>query len=140
MTTKTLAQLLEIAVRENLTFKTPAGELLPQDLFHLPLISSKANTASLDSLALALDEQLNAATGKVVSFVKPAPTGKIDYTEVKFNIVKAILDEKIAARDAAAAAAVKAANRQKIMALLEKKNDQDLESMSREDLLKLLDE
>lgn len=139
MSTKSLAQLLEIAVRENLTFKTPAGELLPQDLFHLPLTSTKVNAATLDGIALALNAELEAAGGKVVSFVKPTPS-KVDYTEVKFDIVKAILDEKIAARDTAAAAAVKAANRQKIMALLEKKNDQDLESMSREDLLKLLDE
>ena len=139
MSTKSLAQLLEIAVRKNLTFKSPTGELLPQDLFDLPLTSTKVNAATLDGIALALNAELEAAGGKVVSFVKPTPS-KVDYTEVKFDIVKAILDEKIAARDTAAAAAVKAANRQKIMALLEKKNDQDLESMSREDLLKLLDE
>jgi hypothetical protein len=139
MSIKTLAQLLEIAVRENLTFKTPNGELLPQDLFHLPLTSNKANVATLDGLALALYDQKEAKAGKVVSFVKPTPTGIVDFTEVKFEIVKAILDEKIAERDAAAAASKKAANRQKVMALLEKKDDEALENLPREELLKLLD-
>jgi hypothetical protein len=140
MSTKSLAQLIEIAVRENLTFSSPNGELLPQDLFKLPLTSTRANAATLDGLALALNAQIEAKEGKVLSFVKPAPTGKVNFTTVKFDIVKAILDEKLAERDAAAVASVKAEKRQKIMALLERKDEEALGSMSRDELLKLLED
>lgn len=129
MSTKSLAQLLEIAVRKNLTFKSPTGELLPQDLFDLPLTSTKVNAATLDGIALALNAELEAAGGKVVSFVKPTPS-KVDYTQVKFDIVKAILDEKIAERDAASEAAKKRERAQVIMAELAKRDGEKINTAS----------
>lgn len=133
MTTKTLAQLIEIAVRNNLTFKSTTGDLLPQDLFGLPLTSTRANAASLDAIALSLNAELEASTGKVVSFVKPTPT-KTDFTQVKFDLVKAILDEKIAERDAAAAAATKRERAQAIMAELAKRDGEKITTASEADL------
>ncbi len=139
MSNQTLAQLLEIAVRENLTWKSPTGELLPQDLFHLPLTSAKANASTLDGIALDLNAQLEAAGGKVVSFVKPTPS-KANFLQVKFDIVKAILDEKIAARDAATLAAAKAEKKQKILALIERKEDAALENLDTNELRRLLED
>lgn len=133
MTTKSIAQLIEIAVRNNLTFKSATGELLPQDLFNLPLTSPRANAASLDAIALALNAELEANSGKVVSFVKPTPS-KVDYTQVKFDLVKAILDEKIAERDAAAAAAKKRERAQVIMAELAKRDENKIATATEDEL------
>lgn len=133
MTTKTIAQLLEIVVRNNLTFKGATGELLPQDLFALPLTSARANTSSLDAIALALNAQLEATDGKVVSFVKPTPA-KADFTQVKFDLVKAILDEKMAERDKAAETAKKRERAQAIMAELANREDKKITTASDADL------
>ncbi len=128
--------LLEKAIRNKLRFETPKGQLSVEDLFDLNLTSTTAGAATLDNLAINLDAQVKAKADKVVSFVKPAPQ-KADYTQLKLDIVLYILNEKMAERDARADAAERAEKKQKIMAIIARKQDGALEEASLEDLMKM---
>jgi hypothetical protein len=136
MTTENKVNLFEAGIRAKLRFSSPQGVLTVEDLLDLPLTST-ANRANLDDIAKDLHAQIQASNDKVVSFVKPSPK-KSDYTQLKFDLVMLILNEKMAARDAAEIAAEKAAKKQKLMALIDQKQNDALAGQSVEELQKLL--
>lgn len=70
------------------------------------------------------------------SFIK---TRTKDATELKFNIVKHIIDVKLQEQEERIVAAEKKAKRQKILDLMAKKQDAELESKSYEELAKELE-
>ena len=129
--------LLEQAIRNKIRFDTPKGQATVEDLFDLPLTSTSVAVPNLDAIAVGLDAQLRANNDKVVSFVKPAPKKK-DFTQLKFDIVQYILNEKMAERDAAASAREVAEHNQKILALIEQKQNDALGNMDIDELKKLL--
>ena len=128
--------MFEIASRLKLRFQTDKGNLAVEDLWDLPLTSNSGRT-SLDSLARDRFNALKQAD-ESVSFVAPAT--KADPTlQLSFDIVKRIIDVKVAERNEREEARVKAEKKQKIMALIEQKENAALEGQSLDDLRKQLE-
>ena len=117
------------ATRENWLFQTPKGTANVHDLWHLPLESDKA--MSLNSVAIALHNSLSSATG--VSFVKsksPADTLTLN----KLELVKDIIATKEAEALAAQTAKAIESHNSKIDQLIAAKVEQELATMSIEQL------
>jgi hypothetical protein len=121
------------ATRDKFRFASPAGQVSVEDLWDLPLSGKGAN---LDDIAKSLYKQLKEADGEV-SFVKPAVKSTAEI-QAKFDIVKHVIDVKVAERDARAAAEERAATRRRIQELIAQKQDQDLAGKSIEELTTLL--
>ena len=122
------------ASRAKYRFDSVKGSLLVEDLWDLPLTGKGAN---LDDIAVALHKQVKDSEGNV-SFVKPI-TKKSGDLQAKFDIVKYVIDVKVAERDAAALAADKADRKQKLLAKLAEKQDKDLDNKSAEEIQAMVD-
>jgi uncharacterized protein (UPF0305 family) len=122
--------IFEQASRNKLRFDTAKGQLAAEDLWDLPLTNKGTN---LDDIAVRLHAALR-DTG--VSFVKPASNTN-SVNQLRFDIVKHIIDVKMAERDAAAAAADRKQKKDRILELISKKQDQELEGKSLDELTQL---
>lgn len=125
------------ANRSKFRFQTASGIITTEDLWDLPL--SDTRKANLDDIAKDLNKQLK-DTNEEQSFVKPATAATVKTNEIKakFDLVLLVIKTKMEERDAAKALADKQANKQKIMALIDKKKDEALAGKSAEELQALL--
>ncbi len=121
------------ATRDKLLFPSGVGLITVIDLWDLPLTGRGAN---LDAVARTLHKELKDVDDDI-SFVKPA-VKTTTALQAKFDIVKHIIDVKMAERDARKAAEEKAATKQKIMAKIAEKKDAAYDGMSAEELEALL--
>lgn len=119
--------MFEKASRVKLRYSTNRGVLSVEDLWDLSL-------EQLDSIAINLNKRLKES--QTESFIKIRTK---DTTELKFNIVKHIIDVKLQEQEERIVAAEKKAKRQKILDLMAKKQDAELESKSYEELAKELE-
>lgn len=119
--------MFEKASRVKLRYSTNRGVLSVEDLWDLSL-------EQLDPIAINLNKRLKES--QTESFIK---TRTKDTTELKFNIVKHIIDVKLQEQEERTVAAEKKAKRQKILDLMAKKQDAELESKSYEELAKELE-
>jgi hypothetical protein len=117
------------ATRQKLRFDTPIGKLSVEDLWDLPL-TARGNKASLDSLAIELDEQLE--KGKNKSFVSGAKKDPV--VQLRFDIVKNIIDTKVAENKAKTEQKQRETEIAKITDTLAKKKDAALADLSVEAL------
>ena len=122
------------ATRAKYRFTSSAGQLSAEDLWDLPLSGKGAN---LDNIAKGLYKELKDADGDI-SFVKPAVKTTVEL-QAKFDIVKYVIDTKMAERDARDAAETKSAMKQKLLAKLAEKQDKDLDSKSAEEIQAMID-
>jgi hypothetical protein len=129
--------MFDVATRQKLRFDSPKGLLSVEDLWDLPLTSTTGR-ANLDEIALSLHKQLR-NTADVVSFVdEQAKTDPV--SQLKFDIVKHVIETRKKENADALAAKNKAETKQRLLEVLAKKRDSTLEAMSEEDLLKKLAE
>lgn len=119
------------ATRQGLRFSTTQGLLSVEDLWDLPLTSQRGS--SLDSLAVSLSKLIRDSSESYVD-----PTTANEELQLKFAVVKQIIDIELAEREAAKAAREKAEKKQKILAILERKQDAALENASAEELQTIL--
>lgn len=125
--------IFETAARKKLRFDSPKGLLSVEDLWDLPLTSK---SGSLDTIACQLFKQLKSDDS--VSFVTAAK--KSDATvQLKFDVVKHVIDVRVAERDAAVVAAQKADKKQIILNILAQKEGEALSQASPEELRKMLE-
>lgn len=118
--------IFETASRTALRFATSRGQISTEDLWNIPLQSKSGY--DLDTIAKDHNAALKGVTDE--SFVVTADhPQKAEYT-LKLEIIKHIIAVKLAERQAAANAAAKAAERQKLLAVLEKHQTAALENMS----------
>ena len=122
------------AARSKFRFGSSAGQLSTEDLWDLPLSGRGAN---LDDIARALHKGLKDADGDI-SFVKPAVKTTVEL-QAKFDIVKYVIDTKMAERDTRAAAEEKAATKQKLLAKLAEKQDKALDNLSEEQIKAMIE-
>lgn len=122
------------ATRSKFLFASSAGQLTVQDLWDLPLTGRGAN---LDDVARALHKSLREDDGDV-SFVKTV-VKKAAETQMKFDLVKYVIDVKVAERDARKTAEEKADTKQKLMAKLAEKKDKALDEMSEQQIQTMID-
>lgn len=124
--------IFEKATRQKLRFKTASGMVTTEDLWDMPL----EGRVSLDNLARALNKEIKEQQEE--SFVKK-PSSASTETKLKFDVVKHIIDVKIADQERAQKAAATRKEKQRILELMSRKQDQELEDKSLEELQKMLD-
>lgn len=125
------ANIFEYATREKLRFPFK-GEISVEDLWDLSL-------TNLDKVYKSLNAQAkqNNEASLISSSVKTAEESRL---EAKIEIVRYIFAVKDNEAKARRQEVEKAEKKQKIMSIIARKQDEALESMSAEDLQKMLDE
>ena len=114
----------EKATRLRLRFETSRGNLNVEDLWKLPLVE-------LDKLAIALNKQLKESSEE--SFIK-AKSKDNKLLELRFDIVKHIIETLLSEDEEKKKAADKRAKREQLLELIAKKKNQELEGKSLEEL------
>ena len=125
--------MFEKAARMRLRFVSVRGSITVEDLWDLPLTSE--DHLNLDSLAKALNHHLKDSEEE--SFVvKKTVTNKA--LELKFEIVKYIIKTRLEEDEVKENAAVTRAKKQKILQIIETKQDEALHDASINDLKEMV--
>lgn len=127
--------IFEQASRVSLRFDTARGVINTEDLWLLPL-QTRSGGVSLDSIAQQLHRQLKDA--EEISFVAPVPA-KDALLQLRFDIVKHVIDARLAEKTIADTARVNAERKQKLLEVLARKQDATLESASEEEIRAMID-
>lgn len=123
--------IFEKASRLKIRFETSKGDLSVEDLWDLPLNHSKA--PNLDDIAIDLYSKLKAVD--VPSFVTKAPKSEdIEEMQLRFDLVKHIISVRQQDMLLAENAKKNADKKQQILALIQKKENENLENLSKEEL------
>lgn len=126
--------MFQQASRLKLRFDSQKGLLTAEDLWDLPL-TSNIGKVNLDDIARSLHRQLK--SGDNVSFVEVAQ--KSDATvQLKFDLVKHVIDTKLAENVAAATVRENREKRQRLLSLIEQKETEQLLGSSLDDLKAML--
>jgi hypothetical protein len=125
--------MFEKASRLKLRFDSPQGQVSVEDLWDLPL-TSNTNRANLDDTARKLSKQVKES--ETESFViKPAKVNET--TLLKFDIVKHIIEVRLAENEVAATARANKERKQQILSIIANKQNEQLAASSIEDLQRL---
>jgi hypothetical protein len=127
--------MFETASRLKLRFDTSKGQLAVEDLWDLPL-TSNTGKANLDDVARGLHRQLK--NGDDVSFVERSQKSD-EMVQLKFDIVKHVIDVRLAENDAAALARSNKEKKQQIQAIIAQKENESLMGASLEELKRIAD-
>lgn len=128
--------IFERAVREKVRFTTSRGVISAEDLWDLPLTSTK-NNPNLDDIARDLHEKVKA---EHVSFVNPtAARTKQTADSLKLDIVKRVIQVRLDENRLAAEEAARKNQKNRILELLAEKEDAALKNKSEEELRALLE-
>lgn len=125
--------IFEQATRQGFRFETTKGLLNVEDLWNLPL-TSNTGRANLEEIARDLQKKLNDTAVSFVSDTSPVN----EVYQAQFNIVLHIINAKLTERKAAQDAMAIREKKQKILAIIEQKQDQALTAASLEDLQAML--
>lgn len=116
------------ALQKKLRFKTNKGMITTEDLFDLSL-------QNLNTLVIMLDKKISEAPKK--SFIEELPAEEND-DELRFSIVKDVINIKLKARKDNIDKAQADAQKKRILEILAKRNDEELEKKSTEELRAML--
>jgi len=108
------------ASKMKLRFESEKGSLTVEDLWDLPLTSEKG--VSLDGLAKKVYHEL---TSYEINFVDKVDIGK-RISELKLNIIKDIIAEKISDREKAKERSLLKSRKEKILEIIEEKESEFL--------------
>lgn len=127
-------EMFEQASRNKVRYQTPQGLLSVEDLWDLPLTSAKGTRANLDAIAIDLHKQLR-DTADMVSFVAPSTTDTAQADlQLRFEIVKHVIGVRVAERDALKEQADRREKKQRLLALIARKQDEELAGKSVDEL------
>ena len=127
--------IFEIATRKAFRFQSPKGILTVEDLWNLPL---SKGTANLNDIAISINRRIKASAEE--SFVAVAGQKRVDSDDVvMLEILKHIISVRQAEDEARATAQAKAEQRRKLMELIERKKEGELEGKSIEELQQMVD-
>ncbi len=132
-------EMFAFATKKKIRFETSKGLLSVEELWDLPLTSDNGRP-NLDDIAKGIYKAMK--EGEEVSFVKSnaASNAAFNVLKTKFDIVKYIIDVKLAEAEAAKKAKEIKARNQRILGLIAQKEDEALASKSKEELLAMLAE
>ena len=125
--------MFEKATRLKLRFDTTKGPLSVEDLWDLPL---SGNGLNLDKIAMTLSRQLKEESTE--SFVLKT-SRSTTVLQLKFDIAKRIIDVRLAEIETAKTKAEARAKKDRILSIIERKQDEQLEGQPLEDLLKMVE-
>ena len=123
--------MFEKAARLKLRFQSPQGALTVEDLWDLPLTSTRLNQGNLNNIAKAISRQLKSEGEE--DFVNPK-SGADTVLQIQLDIVKHIIQVRQTENETARDLADRRQKKERIMEIIAKKQDQDLEGKSLEDL------
>lgn len=131
--------IFQKASRLKLRFSTRLGLITVEDLWDLPLTTTVSTKVSLDQIAMETFVRLDAPV--VTSFVnqstlKSYPEREAD--ELRMEILKFIIDVKKQENADRLAASEKAAKKQKLLNLLAKRQEENLDNLSEDEILQQL--
>lgn len=132
-----MENMFESATRNKLRFESSVGHLTVEDLWDLPLTSTR-KIATLDNVAREVNRQLKAESEE--SFVVKSTNARKKDLETKLEIVKYIIQVKLDEQEAARSRAARAEEKKKLLEILEAKETQNMVSMDVEDIRKRLAE
>jgi hypothetical protein len=124
--------MFQKASRKKLRFESPQGLLSVEDLWDLPLQSSKA--ANLDDIAKALFRKVKDQDD--VSFVVKSKA-QDDTLQLKFDVVKHIIDVRLAEAEVAETAKANKEKKQQILAIIAAKESEALMGSSLDELRRM---
>lgn len=132
-------EMFAFATRKKFRFDTCKGQVTVEDLWDLPLTATNGRP-NLDDIAKELYKKMK--DENEMSFVKPTSqvSKEFNIIKAKFDIVKYIIDVKLAEAEAAKKAKETKARNQRILGLIAQKEDEALASKSKEELLAMLAE
>ena len=128
--------IFEQGTKLNLLFPTCRGHISILDLWNLPLTSKDG--FNLDAVARTVNTELKASTEE--SFVKPIVTTAAALLELRLEILKHIIASKIADISAATARKARSDERQRLLKLLDEKDEEKLKALSAEEIRNRLKE
>ncbi|MBL1322198.1 MAG: hypothetical protein COA63_014235 [Methylophaga sp.] len=125
--------IFEYASRNKLIFASAVGFLTTEQLWDLPLTSSKS--ANLNDIAIACNTALQEATK--TSFVPTANSNAKDAKEhlAKLDVVRHIISVKVDEASVRQASKAKAVRKTKLIETLDRKNNEAMDNLSREEIL-----
>lgn len=127
--------IFELASREAYRFDSVKGALTVEDLWLLPLTTTRNNAASLDNIAKEINKQLKSSEEE--SFVTQRTSKDVTLAS-KLELVKHIIAVKMQEAEAVRSQAAKADEKVKLLAILAKKQEQSLENLTEEEILNKL--
>lgn len=127
----------EKAIRMKLRFETPQGVVTVEDLWDLPLTAA-ANRANLDDVARSLAVQIK-EQGEVQSFVVKRES-KDERLELGLDIVKRVIEVRLAEREATERRRENRAKKQEILAIIAEKQSMGLREKSSDELAAMVAE
>lgn len=131
-----MANMFEIAARKKVRFDTSRGLMSVEDLWELPLTSTK-NNPNLDDVARGLHRQLN--NGENVSFVHGTNMSD-SLVQFKFDIVRHIIDTRLEENKIRSESQERATKKQALLSILAERQTADIRNLSQEELQKRIDE
>lgn len=120
----------EIATRKKYRFQSTKGPLSVEDLWDLKL-------NQLDTIAVSIDSEISTASKK--SFITTRTVANKE-AEVKLEILKHIIKIKLDEEEARTRAIEKKEKKEKLLALIERKQEESLNQKSEDELKALLAE
>ena len=117
-----------LATKNKFRYTTTRGSVTTEDLWDLSL-------EDLDKVAVQLDGSANASK----SFIKKRTNTDAELIN-KLNVVKAVIEHKMAADDARKLAVLKRQQAAELKEILARKNAEKLAGLSEEEILKRLEE
>lgn len=123
--------LFQLASRQKFRFQSVKGELTVEQLWDLPLQSRSG--FDLDTIAKLVNSDLKRVTEDSFVTTARANPGKVQL-EQKLELVKVIIAQRLADNEAANLAADRAAERDKLLAIRAQKQDENLGSLSLEEI------
>lgn len=127
---------LVTALREHYRFPSCRGELVLEQLWDMPLTSTRG--FSLDDTARELAKDIREKGEE--SFVRTTANRGVALLKNKLEIVKYVIEVKISENEAQRAKLEKQEKRAKLLDALRSKEDQEISASSKEDLLRQLAE
>lgn len=122
--------IFEQAVKAKLRFSTDRGLLTTEQLYDLSL-------TNLDKVARGVNSELKSLTEE--SFVDLRPDPRKTELELQLEILKHVIKDKLEEKDKAEQQVQRANKRRILLEALESKENEELQSMSKEDILKQLE-
>lgn len=133
-----IAQMFEQASRRKVRFPSTKGPLTVEDLWDLPLTTASPTRISLDGIAIYLHQQTKSAAD-TVSFVAPASDAGNEELQLKFEIVKHIIQIRVRERDEAQAAADRRERKRRLLELIARKQEEELGQKSIDELRQMVE-
>lgn len=123
--------MFEQATRLKMRFESPQGRLSVEDLWDLPLTSTRANQANLNNIAKGISRQLKDESEE--DFVNPKSKAN-ETLQLALDLVKHVISTKQAEAEASRLLNERKDKKAKLLELIAKKQDQALEGKPLEEL------